>query len=97
VTTLATRSPEALRSLRQLQQSFLEPSSGIEKGTAVCQCYAHGPEGLNDCLRLHLRGWSSSADAIKQVHFARQLWDVTTCSLEETLRHIDDYRAKSKV
>jgi hypothetical protein len=93
--TLTTRSPEALRALQQLQKSFLEPVQA-EKHLVRCDCYEGGPRGLDRCLQRHLPGWSSSSDAIKHVHFARQLWDVKTESLPDTVARIEGSRAGQK-
>lgn len=96
--TFKRRSPEAVRALQQLHQSFIEPSREHKHDNAdekPCDC-AHGDSvQRQSCLKAHLFAWSSSAEAVKQLHFARQLWDVKTEPLGETLQRIEKYRAKS--
>lgn len=94
--TLANRSPEALRALEQLRRAFLEPRTSAGDRSRRCECAQHGPAAVQHCLEQHLVGWASSSDAIKQVHFARQLWDVKTEPLAETLLRIERYRASKK-
>ena len=93
-TAVATaRSPEALRSLKQLYQSFIEPNT-IDGAAfqANCACY-RSAETLHKCMLQHMGAWASSDEAVKHLHFARQLWDAKTESLVDTRRRIEHYRA----
>jgi|SRR6056297_3026292 len=96
-TNVATaRSPEAIRALKQLYQSFIEPNSMSSAAfDAQCRCFQNR-ETLEQCLLQHTGAWASSAEAIKHVHFARQLWDTKTESLAETRNRIENYRATGR-
>jgi len=86
-------SAEAIRSLRQLQIRFLEPSSK-SKLQGRCGCFLQTDQALKTCLKIHTGSWSSSAEAIRNIHVAQQWWDIKTESLSETKNRIENYRAK---
>lgn len=88
-------STEAIRSLRQIQNKFLAPSAS-KKTLGRCTCFAQTEQSLQTCLKNHLGPWSSSAEAVRNLHVAQQWWDVNTPSLSETKERIENFRAKKK-
>lgn len=88
---LTNRSADAMRSLWQLQQTFLERHCQDNEQQCVC-----ATQSRSACRAKNLGAWASSADAIKALHFCRQLWDGTTEPLHTTRARIEKYRASSK-
>ncbi len=85
-------SAEAVRSLRQLQSRFLHPMQTKMQGK--CGCFVQTERSLNECLKQHLGVWSSSAEAVRNIHVAQQWWDLKTEPLAETRKRIEEYRVK---
>lgn len=86
---IGVRSPEAVRSIRQIRQTFLHPISS-NKQLLRCRCR----EGVSICLHSTLGSWSSSKEAVRHLHFAQTVWDSKTESLEETEIRIEKYRVQ---
>lgn len=85
-------SPEAIRSLRQLQSRFLRNNGSKMQGH--CACFLQTDQAIKNCLKTHLGAWSSSAEAVRNIHISQQWWDLKTESLSETRERIEGYRAK---
>lgn len=88
--SIATRSAEAIRALQQLHYIFIEPSTQVS-----CSCHSRDGKSMQSCTQTNLPGWSSSKEALRQVHFARQLWDPKTETFETTLQRLEGYRASA--
>jgi len=88
---LTNRSADAMRSLWQVQQTFLERHCDDNEQRCICAA-----QSGSACREKNLGAWASSADAVSALHFCRRLWDGTTEPLQETRTRIERYRASGK-
>lgn len=93
--TIGLRSPEAVRAVMQIRQTFLKPlhAEGKQGARKRCRC---ADDGFSACAREQLGAWSSTGEAVRQLHFAQTVWSPLSETLDETQTRIAHYRATGK-